>query len=133
MAQRRGVSTEDFSSERKERLSNIEGCLSELRGLRHVVQGLQKHWVVAPRKGMGLHDALVEVQSSFRAKQEKLFADMTDAKWQLETAKAKEGQDVGHITQLESQITIWQEDAARTMSYEAVLSGFGTELTWSFM
>jgi hypothetical protein len=127
MAQRRGVSTEDFSSERKERLSNIEGCLSELRGLRHVVQGLQKHWVDSPRKGMGLHEALVEVQSSFLAKQEALLPDVLYAQDELKKAKAKEEQDVGRITQLESEITTLQEDAARAMSYEAVLSGFGNE------
>ena len=127
MAQRRGVSTEDFSSERKERLSNIEGCLSELRGLRHVVQGLQKHWVDSPRKGMGLHEALVEVQSSFLAKQEALLPDVLYAQDELKKAKAKEEQDVGRITQLESKITILQEDTARAKSYEAVLSGFGNE------
>jgi hypothetical protein len=76
---------------------------------------------------MGLRVALAKVQSSFRAQQDALVADMTDAKWQLETAKAKEEQDVGRITQLESKITTLQEDTARAMSYEAVLSGFGNE------
>ena len=127
MAQRRGASAEGFSNECKARLSDVEGCLRELRGLRDVVQGLQKHWVTSPRKGMGLHEALVEVQSSFRAKQEALLPDVLYAQDDLKKAKAKEEQDVGRIKQLESKITILQEDVAQAKLYETVLSDFGNE------
>ena len=129
MAQRRGAAADVFSTERKARLSNIEGCLKELRGLRNVVLGLQMHWVVAPRKGMGLDLAVAKVQAWYSSQQDGLFADIAVAQWQLGEAKAmaKEEQDVGRITQLESKITILQEDAARAKSYEAVLSGFGNE------
>lgn len=129
MAQRRGAAADVFSTERKARLSNIEGCLKELRGLRNVVLGLQMHWVVAPRKGMGLDLAVAKVQAWYSSQQDGLFADIAVAQWQLGEAKAmaKEEQDVGRIAQLKSEITILQEDAARAKWYEAVLSGFGTE------
>jgi hypothetical protein len=127
MAQRRGAAADVFSTERKARLSDIEGCLKELRGFRNVVLGLQKHWVIAPRKDMGLGKAVAKEQVWYHAQQEALFIQVTDAQWKLKTAKAKEEQDDGRITQLESEITTLQEDAARAMSYEAVLSGFGTE------
>jgi hypothetical protein len=125
MAQRRGAAADVFSSERKARLSDIEGCLKELRGLRNVVLGLQKHWVIAPRKDMGLGKAVAKEQVWYHAQQEALFIQVTDAKWKLKTAK--EEQNVDLITPLESKITALQKEAARAKSYEAVLSAFGKE------
>jgi hypothetical protein len=127
MSQRRGASTEDFSSECKARLSDIDGCWKQLLKLRDVVDGLQKHWAIDPRKGISLAKAVAKGQAWYLAKHEALLPDVLYAQDELKKAKAKEKQDVGRITQLESQITIWQEDAARAKSYEAVLSGFGSE------